>query len=96
MAFAAAEAKDFNVVIALNVEANGIEIGQGFSFLIFFPVVGVAAEQDVGARGIVRDVEGAEDGHFFLGRMSGEDGDLIEETLEAGDGCGKGDDGDVR
>src|SRR5258708_25372667 len=77
------EAKDFDVVIALDVEPNGIEIRQGLAFFIFFPIVGVAAEKDIGAGRVIGDVEGAEDGHFFFGRMRGENGDLVEEAFEA-------------
>ena len=95
MNFAAAEAKHFDVAIALNVEANGIEIRQRLSFLVFFPVVRVAAEQHVRARVVIRDVKGTEDGHFFFGRMRGENSDLIKEAFESRYWRGKGDDDGV-
>src|SRR6266851_2987378 len=87
-----AEAEKLDVAIALNIEANGIEIGQGLSFLVFFPVVRVPPEKDVGAGSVIRDIEGAEHGHLLLGRMRGENGDLIEEAFESRDRSGKGDD----
>src|SRR6266403_1078495 len=83
MNFAATEAEDFDVVIVLDVEANGIEIGQGLTFLIFFPVIRIAAEKDIGAGVVIGDIEGAEDGHFFFGRVGGENGDLVEEAFES-------------
>ena len=43
--FAALEAQHLNVAIRLNVEPDGIEIGQAASLGIFFPVVGIAAQQ---------------------------------------------------
>src|SRR5437773_11331754 len=46
MNFTTAKAQQFNVAIALNIESNGIEIGQRLSFLVFFPVVRVSPEKD--------------------------------------------------
>ena len=42
---AAFEAQHFDIAIGLNVEPDGIEIGQAVSLGIFFPVVGVAAQK---------------------------------------------------
>src|SRR5260370_5921670 len=46
MDFAAAEAKNLDVVIAVNVQANGIEIREMLSLLIFFPVLRNTPEKD--------------------------------------------------
>ena len=81
--FAATEAQQLDVTIALNVEPNGIEIRQRLSLLVFFPIVRVPPQKDVGARSVIRDIERAEDGHFLLRRMCGENRDLIEEALES-------------
>ena len=96
MNFTAAEAQQLNVAVALKIEANRIEIGQRLSFLIFLPVVRVPSQQDVGAGRVVRDIEGAEDGCLLLGRMGGENGDLIKEAFESCHRSGKGDDHRVR
>src|SRR6266849_5311215 len=96
MNFKTTEAEMFNVTISLNIEANGIEIGQGLTLLIFFPVIRIAPEKNVGAGSVVRDIEGAEDGHLLLGRMSGENGDLIEEAFESRYRSKKGDNDRVR
>src|SRR5260370_15072509 len=96
MKFTAAKAEKLDVAIALNVEENGIEIGERSAVRIFFPVMRVTPEEDIGARSVVRDKEGAEDGHLFFGRMSGENGDLIEEAFESRDWSGKGDDNRIR
>jgi len=53
MDFAATEAKNFDVVIALNVEANGIEVKAAACLLIFPPVIRIAPEKDVGAGAVV-------------------------------------------
>src|SRR5882672_10441800 len=89
MNFAATEAEDFDVVIVLDVEANGIEIGQGLTFLIFFPVIRIAAEKDIGAGAVIGDIEGAEDGHFFFGRVGGENGARAKRASEPATGAGK-------
>ena len=39
----------------------------------------------------MRDIEGAKDGHLLLGRMSGENRDLIEEAFESRHRSGKSD-----
>jgi len=85
MNFAATEAKNFDVVIALNIEANGIEVRQRLAFLIFLPVIRIAPEKYVGAGAVVGHKEGAEDGHFLLGRVRGENGNLVEEARESRD-----------
>src|SRR5713101_134532 len=85
MDFAATEAKNFDVVIALNVEANGIEVRQRLAFVIFLPVIRIAPEKDVGAGAVVGHIEGAEDSHFLLGRVRGENGNLVEEARESRD-----------
>src|SRR5260370_29190737 len=85
MDFAGTEAKNFDVVIALNVEANGIEVRQRLAFLIFLPVIRIAPEKDVGAGAVVGYIERAKDGHFLLGRVRGENGNLVEEARESRD-----------
>src|SRR5258708_38698092 len=92
MDFAAAEAKNFDVVIALNVQANGIEVRQRLAILIFFPVIRIAPEKDVGAGAVVGHIEGAEDGHFLLGRVRGQNGNLVEEARESRDRSRKSND----
>src|SRR5258708_38621913 len=83
MDFAATEAKNFDVVIALNVEANGIEIRKRLAFLIFFPVIRIAPEKDVGAGAVVGYIERAKDGHFLFRRGRGENRDLVKEACES-------------
>ncbi len=83
MDFAAAEAENFDVMIELNVEADGIEVRQRLAFLIFFPVIRIAPKKDVGARAVVGHIERAEDGHFFFRRVCGENSNLVEETCES-------------
>src|SRR6266478_2631713 len=83
MNFTPAEAQQFDVAIALNVEANGIEIRQRLSFFVFFPVIRISPQKDRGAGGVIRDIEGAEDGHLLLGRMRGEFCDMIKEAFES-------------
>ena len=92
MNFTAAEAEEFDVAIALNIKANGIEIRQRLSFLVFFPVIRIAPEKHVGTGAVIRNIEGAEDGHFLLRRMCGKNGDLIEEAFESRHRNRKGDD----
>src|SRR5260370_34200020 len=78
-----AEAQQLDITISLNIEANGIKIWKRFSILVFFPVIHVSPQQDKGARSVVRDIKGAEDGHLLFGRVRGENRDLIEEALES-------------
>src|SRR5260370_12858627 len=92
MDFATTEAKNFDVVIALNVQANGIEVRQRLAILIFFPVIRSGPEKDVGAGAVVGHVEGAEDGHFLLGRVRGQNGNLVEEARESRDRSRKSND----
>src|SRR5260370_9779167 len=82
MDFAATEGKNFDVVIALNVEANGIEVRQRLAFLIFLPVIRIAPEKDVGAGAVVGYIERAKDGHFLLGRVRGENRDLVKKSCD--------------
>ena len=96
MNFTAAKAQQFNIAIALNIESNGIEIGQRLSFLVFFPVVRVSPEKDGGAGSVVRDIERAEDGHLLFGRMRGENRDLIEEALKPRHGSRKSNNDGIR
>src|SRR5437016_12141752 len=91
MNFTAAKAQQFNIAIALNIESNGIEIGQRLSFRVCFPVVRVSPEKDGGAGSVVRDIERAEDGHLLFGRMRGENRDLIEEAFETSHRSREGD-----
>src|SRR5216683_860224 len=83
MDFAATEAKNFDVVIALNVETNGIEVRQRLAFLIFLPVIRIAPEKDVGAGAVVGYIERAKDGHFLFRRVRGENRDLVKEACES-------------
>src|SRR5216684_1463993 len=96
MDFAAAEAKNFDVMIALNVQANGIKIREGLALLILFPVIRIAPEKDVGSGSVVGNIERAEDGHFLLLRMSGENRNLVEEAIESRYGGRKGHNRHVR
>src|SRR5882724_7744170 len=96
MNFATTEAKQFDVAIPLNIETNGIKIGERLSRLVFFPVIRIPAEKHVGARAVVRNVEGAKNGHLLLRRMRGENGHLIKEALESRYWRGKRDDDTFR
>src|SRR5207244_5670431 len=91
MNFTATKAQQFNVAIALNVEANGIQIGQRISILVFFPIIRVASQKDGGAGRVVGDIKGTENGHLLLGRMGGENRDLIEEAFETSHRSREGD-----
>src|SRR5260370_31636642 len=46
MDFAATEAKNFDVVVALNVQANGIAARQRLAILIFLPVIRITPAKD--------------------------------------------------
>src|SRR5437773_167925 len=96
MNFTAAKAQQFNVVIALNIESNGIKIRQRFSILVLFPIISVSPEKDGRAGSVVGHIERAEDGHFFFGRMGGENRDLIEEAFKPRDRSGEGDNNGIR
>src|SRR5260370_9016357 len=69
MDFAATEAKNFDVVIALSVTAKAIEVRQRLAFLIFLPVIRIAPGKDVGAGAVVGYIERAKDGHFLFPRV---------------------------
>src|SRR5947207_6033251 len=96
MNFTAAKTQQFNVAIALNIESNGIEIGQRFSILVFFPIISVSPEKDGGAGRVLRDIKGPENGHLLFGGMSGENRDLIEEAFETSHRSREGDNDGVR
>src|SRR5207302_1746070 len=80
-----------DVAIALNIESNGIEIGQRFTILVFFPIISVSPEKDGGAGRVLRDIKGPENGHLLFGGMSGENRDLIEEAFETSHRSREGD-----
>src|SRR5216684_3879606 len=83
MNFTTTEAEQFNVAIPLNIEPNGIKIGERLSLFVFFPVIRIPAEKHVGARAVIGDVEGSKNGHLFLRRTRGENRHLIKKALES-------------
>jgi len=87
--FAAAKANEFNVAVALNVELDAVHIGQAGSLRIMLPVVGIFAKENGGAGLVIGNVERAQDRHLFFRRVCGHDRYLIEQALEASNGCRK-------
>ncbi len=81
---AAPEAQDFGVAVLLDVEPDGIEIGQLSSRVIFLPIVRVACQQNGGPRPVVGDHERSQHRLLFVRRARRHDGDRIEQSLESG------------
>ena len=89
------EPQHFHVTIGLNVEADGIEVGQFVTLVIRFPIIRIPLEQDCRSWLVVGHHEGPEHRHLLLRRMRRQNRHLIELSIKPGNGSGEGD-GDLR
>src|SRR5208282_3750531 len=94
--FAPAESHQLDFTVALDVQAHAFDVGKRAALRVMLPVIWIALKKNIGARLVLRHRVGAQDGHFFLRGMGGDNRNLIEKPFESGDGRWKRDYDELR